>query len=175
MSIGYDPVLSEGREGMKDLASYIEAAKKRNGLTSERQLAKALGISPSPFNGMVHGHYMPSDATMLRLAELAGVDPCVALLDLNAWRAKDPNVKRVYGELGKRLAHVAKMTGGGLGIAAFLATSTPTKPADAGETMARVASVETIHYATSGLIARLRRLLDRLLGRRPHHPSYVPA
>jgi transcriptional regulator with XRE-family HTH domain len=68
------------------LDHYLDAARSRQNLPSDRQLAIALGVTPGNISIYRHGKSWPSDNTMYRLAELAGVPVEVALLDLNCWR-----------------------------------------------------------------------------------------
>lgn len=107
---------------------YVQEAMDRNGFTSDRQLSAALGKSNSLISQVRTGRMFLDDATMMQLAQLAGRDPVLALLDLNTWRAKDPAVKTAYRKLSERLGTVAKMTGGGLGIVAIASSLTLGKP-----------------------------------------------
>lgn len=140
---------------------YVSAAMKRNDLKSGRQLSHALGLEGSAIWQMQNRGVHPSSATMMRLAQLAGVDPVLALMDLNDWREKDPEAKAAYRAIRKRLGEVAKMTGGGLGIVAVGAALTMAKPAPAdAATAAR--SVSPVMY----IMACWRRLC-RWLAWRP--------
>lgn len=71
-----------------DLASYLATAVKRQNVRSRAALAQILGINRSNFTHWSTGRALPDDETMLKLSRLAGVDPGVALIDLNIWRSE---------------------------------------------------------------------------------------
>jgi len=78
---------------------YCELATNRQNLRSYAQLAQRLGISGTSLSNMRAGKIYPSDATMRRLAELAGVDAREALLDLALWRVSDGPTRAVYAAM----------------------------------------------------------------------------
>ncbi len=75
---------------------YIDLALARQGFASERALGRALGFKGNPVNHWRTRRAWPADGTMLRLAELAGVDPVWALVELNIWRAPPGSVRKGY-------------------------------------------------------------------------------
>jgi transcriptional regulator with XRE-family HTH domain len=111
---------------------YIDAAIERNGLKSERDLARVLGLKGSAVSNWRTRRAWPSDHTMINLAGLAAVDPGAGLLDLNLWRsesAADRNVweqiERAYmSTLGKVAAWAAlTLVAAGIGTASAAAPS----------------------------------------------------
>jgi transcriptional regulator with XRE-family HTH domain len=72
---------------------------------SDRRLAEKLGISSSVINAYRHKNTFPSDEKMMEIAELAGVDPTLALLDLSAWRTKG-TARLTYERLSQAVQHM---------------------------------------------------------------------
>ncbi len=71
-----------------NIDQYIETAKAKNALKSDRKLSEKLGLKGSAVNSWKTRRAWPADDTMIELAKLADVDPADALLDLNIWRSK---------------------------------------------------------------------------------------
>jgi transcriptional regulator with XRE-family HTH domain len=71
----------------RDILWYLDLARARTGCASYKELATRLGLSGTSISWMRQGKSYPADATMLRIADLAGQDGALALLDLNVWRA----------------------------------------------------------------------------------------
>lgn len=82
-----------------DLLSYMDRARAVARIPSDRQLAVALGINPNSLRQYRLGLAAPSPRVMLRLADLAGVPPELALLDRAAWQADDQDSRRVMSEI----------------------------------------------------------------------------
>ena len=81
---------------MKSIQSYIDDARRVAKLHSNNAVAKALDISSPGIVRYVHGHSLPSDQVMIKLASLGGNDPFEALLDLNYWRCKGTSAETYY-------------------------------------------------------------------------------
>ena len=91
-----------------DINEYLDLAKEKQGIKSDRELAAALGHkSNQSIVFMRRGVTNPSDDTMLKIAELAGLSPEAALLRLNIWRSKTPETRELYTTLAERLAKQA--------------------------------------------------------------------
>lgn len=88
---------------MTDLNAYLDSARAARGLSSDNQLAKALGLSRQRLSSLRHGHWMPSDETMARVAELAGENVELALLRLNYWRTRNGAARATYRRMIERL------------------------------------------------------------------------
>ena len=72
-----------------NINDYIATAIQRLHLDNQNRLAKELNVSSAFMANMKTGKKLPSEETILKLAELAGVEKEKALIDLNMWRAKD--------------------------------------------------------------------------------------
>ena len=96
----------------------LDRAKEVGKLNSDRKLAEAIGLNSNTAISFIRrGVSLPSDETTVKLAELAGLDPQIALLQLNVWRAKTDTTKNYYhGILSQfvkagSVAAIALMTG----------------------------------------------------------------
>lgn len=74
---------------MTDLAHYLDLAKARQDLKSDRQLDQAIGAKGCNTFVYRKGRAWPSDETMIKIARLAGEDAHAALVDLAIWRSGD--------------------------------------------------------------------------------------
>lgn len=83
---------------MNSVSEYVEKARKNSGADSDRKVAQMLGLKGSAASMWRTGRTFPSDETMIRLAQVAGVDPYKALIDLNIWRSSG-NVQAAYRKL----------------------------------------------------------------------------
>lgn len=98
---------------------YIEAAKKKSGITSDYGLAKRLGITKQAMSGYATGNRIMDDYTAARLAELLDLEPIEVIAAANAEREKGS----ARAEFWKRLAGGRQAAGlaGLLICGAFLA------------------------------------------------------
>lgn len=87
-----------------ELADYLDTAKARGNFASDTKLSIAMGSSPAWAHMVRTGKMLPSDEAMLRLADLAGVSPDIALLDLSRARAVDPRVRSTWANILQRIA-----------------------------------------------------------------------
>lgn len=71
---------------MRDIFFYINAAMQNSQCSSERKLCELLETGPNVITTYRRGS-LPTDETMVKLARIAGIDPYIALLDLNTWRS----------------------------------------------------------------------------------------
>jgi transcriptional regulator with XRE-family HTH domain len=81
------------------LTDYIERAKAVSGIVSDRQLSVALEISQPTISIYRRGLCIPTPAKMVKLAQLAGISPEVALLHRAAWQADDQVSRAVMSRL----------------------------------------------------------------------------
>jgi hypothetical protein len=94
-----------------ELIGYMDTAKARAGLPSERRFAIALGVSHQTLRLWRVGLSVPQPELMLRLAELAGVPGELALLDRMAWLADGPRSRDIVSRIRSQMAlAVASMT-----------------------------------------------------------------
>lgn len=103
---------------MRTIHDYLNGAKARNPeLKSDRRLALALDLGETASYFWRRGRAWPSDESMIRIAELAGVDPEEALADLNVWRAKSLETRELYSRIA------AKIRSSVVGVLVFGVTS----------------------------------------------------
>lgn len=91
---------------MRDINYYVEAAIARGNIKSQRKLSEMLGLSNNVISVYLTGKSIPSDETMMKLAAIAGIDPWVALLDLNMWRSQGA-AQDAYRDMMKKITAVA--------------------------------------------------------------------
>ena len=85
---------------------YIDLAMSRKGFGSDRELGRALGFKGNPVNHWRSKRAWPADQTMIRLAQMAGVDPVWALVELNIWRSPPGEVLAGYETLRSMLERI---------------------------------------------------------------------
>lgn len=79
-----------------DFKNYVEIAKEKNNLSSDRQVAKYLNISCGAINHFISGKSTPSPDTVLKIGKLAGLDEKTVLIDYLLFKyGKYENVKNV--------------------------------------------------------------------------------
>jgi transcriptional regulator with XRE-family HTH domain len=110
-----------------DINPLIDAARERGRFPSDRQLAKALGITRGTLSQMRRGE-CASYRMVTRLAELAGVDPEATVLDIVASRAKSADERAMWERIRHRLVQAV----GGAAIAAMLTAGTSGAQAASG-------------------------------------------
>ncbi len=102
----------------KNLDWYLDEAKRVGLYRSDGQLSKALGVTRATISAYRNRRQWPCDDAMIKIAEIAGLDPYKALMDLNAWRATTPAVRTAY----RRLAELVGGTMAAVLIGAFLSS-----------------------------------------------------
>ena len=120
---------------MRSIEEYLDLAKARADIKSDRQLGPAIGQSTQTVTHYRRKNAWPSDDAMLRLADLAGIPREEALLDLACWRSTS-HARPTWQAIAAKLAAVAPaafLTAvlPTLVAAAFFAGATPS-PANAG-------------------------------------------
>ena len=87
-----------------NFTEYAEKAINRFGLTGYNHLAREIGVTKATVSHLKTGKALPSDETMIKLAELAGMPKEEALIDLNLWRSKNnPELNKVWQRLSKMI------------------------------------------------------------------------
>lgn len=82
---------------MRTVKDYISEAQKKQNIPSNNKLAYALGITPTALSAIYKSKNIPSDETMIKLAELAGIPEEEALVDLSIWRNENsPKAKEIW-------------------------------------------------------------------------------
>lgn len=126
---------------MLTIDDYINRAKTAQKLNSDRDLDRALGFKGQPTSHWRTKRTWPADETMVKLAEMAGIDPAQALMDLGIWRASSPKVSAIYSSISERLAKVSAMV-------IFLLLAYPVQRTEAAQI--NISNSNTIHYAIFG-------------------------
>lgn len=93
---------------MRKITDYIDMAKERSGVKSDRKLCAMLGMSDMWVHQVKKHRALPSDDTMLKLAEIAGIPPHEALLDLNILRSTG-KAQAVYKKLSAAAEKAVKV------------------------------------------------------------------
>lgn len=138
---------------MHTIPELLDMAKKRNGFSSDRQLALALGhsnIAQYRTRGVV-----PNDETALKLAELCGLPAERVLLTCHVWRLKQTKggeaPARVFMDMLRKLA---------AGIVLALVLALP-YAGRAASSVHRATGCD-IHYATLRIRRRLAAIAAML-------------
>ena len=131
---------------------YIDAARAAIHPSSDRQIAKRLGVTSATVNAWRTKRNWPDDERMIALADLAGMPRGEALMALNRWRTKSAQAAETYGLL-ERLARGAAA----LAMAAVFAGTAPDAAAGTQPAQAVSPIYATIYYARL-ILARLAAL-----------------
>lgn len=94
---------------MHQIRYYIDAAKRRLRIGSDRELGRHLELSPAAISHIRTGRVFPSDEVIVRIAELGGQDPKEALLTLSVRRSRG-RTRELWAEImttAARLPHHA--------------------------------------------------------------------
>lgn len=119
-------LIREMENDMYTIDDYLDAAIINEKLRSDRALSIHLGLAAGSVSHFRTKKAWPSDATMIKIANLAQMDETEALLNLNIWRNMDGAAAPLYSKLLDKLK-VAAMLGLAVG---FIALSSAHLPAD---------------------------------------------
>lgn len=92
---------------MIDIDFYLDTAKRNRSIKSDAELSRSIGFKSNAVTFFRTRKSFPSDQTMIRIAELAGIDKGQALLDLNIWRT-DGETRSAYMSMAAILAQHAR-------------------------------------------------------------------
>ncbi len=84
----------------------IDAAKKKLGVESDYAVAKALDCSLSRMSNYRRGRSQMDDDMAVRCAEIAGLNPLLCLMRIQAERSKSPNAAAIWKQAAERLSSV---------------------------------------------------------------------
>lgn len=124
---------------MPTVVEYLDAAKARGNFDSDTKLSIAAGQSPAWASQIRRRLTHPGEDAMVRLAEIAGISPDIALLDLARERAKTPAVRSAWENILQRIA-VAVV------VALLPLGATRVSVANAQETKAPLEIGTTVYY-----------------------------
>jgi transcriptional regulator with XRE-family HTH domain len=126
---------------MRDFNWYCDAAKERNGFTSDAQLSREIGIQAATVSQMRAKKSPPSPAVMKKLASLAGVPDDMATLDLSRWKIeRDPNAAWMVESIERLFRHATAPI-------ILLALIGGVMPADATQQSRNGSVLSSVYYA----------------------------
>ncbi len=145
---------------MRTIDDYLDAAIARNpDLRSDRRLALALGLNQAASHYWRRRKAWPADDTMLRLADLAGVDPGEALVELNIWRSQSAETRDQYSRLAEKIrSSLAQVLIAGV-TSALVAVASPAQ----GEQTPHESTLQFVAYTLCDFARRWRRRLMAIL------------
>lgn len=133
---------------MHTIDDYLDAAINNSKLRSDRALSFALGLGPSAVSQFRTKRSWPSDAVMIKIADLANEDKTEALLSLNIWRNSDTAAAPLYSRLMDKLKAAAMLC-----IAmAFITASIATLP---GHETGDIVASGGMHYILCQILIML--------------------
>lgn len=80
-------------------SQYLDAAKQALGVTSDYALGKALGLNHSAISNYRSGRSNFDDATAIKVARAAGIDPAEVFFAMQVERAKSDDARAVWSGL----------------------------------------------------------------------------
>lgn len=89
---------------MMDLDALLNAARQRANLTSDRQLAIALQLTAGAVNDYRKRRALPSEATTLKLADLAGWPREQTLIELQFCKVTSDDVRAAWTAIAQKIA-----------------------------------------------------------------------
>lgn len=113
---------------MQTCRDHLRAVKVRLGLTSDYQLAKALGLSKQAVSKLQAGSSTFDDSTALKVATILQVDPAIVIAASHGERARSPEQRAIWERIAGKVA-------AGVLVAIAAATIAPS-PARADEAAA---------------------------------------
>lgn len=144
---------------MRTIHDYMNLVSGRHPtIKSDRGLALALGLGETATHFWRHGRSLPADDTMLRLADLAGVDPGEALVELNIWRSQSPETREQYSRIAAKIkSSVARVLVFGV-TSALVAVASPAQ----GEQTPHESTLKLAGYTLCDLNLLWLRLMRRI-------------
>lgn len=92
---------------MRNFQDYISEAQKKQNLYSLSKIAQKIGISANSVSVMYKNKTLPSEETLIKIADLAGIPREEALLDLSIWSAKSDDAKSTWEKIREMLKTAA--------------------------------------------------------------------
>mgnify|MGYP005918414729 CR=1 FL=1 len=92
---------------MRNFQDYISEAQKKQNLYSLSKIAQKIGISANSVSVMYKNKTLPSEETLIKIADLAGIPREEALLDLSIWSAKSDDAKSTWKKIREMLKTAA--------------------------------------------------------------------
>ena len=115
---------------MKTIPEMLDQIKAKNGLKSDYKLALYMGIGEGNLANYRHGRSLPDERACEKIAAALEIDADVLIAEMNAIRAKSPDVRATWQRIANRLqgaVHAAVIAG--VSVVGF--TSSPNAEATA--------------------------------------------
>ena len=132
---------------MRDYNFYLDEAKTRQGYSTDKELNDALGFKGSIASMLRKSKTNLSEDSMIRLANLAGIDPITAIADLNVLRSKGTAAHPLYQRIAEQVLHICLVAGVIVGL------SSPSHANIREQT--NITEIHNIHYHFTGLLRNL--------------------
>jgi hypothetical protein len=91
---------------MLDVCALLDRARAVLTLKSDRQLSVALGLDGTSVYSFRQGHALPAPETIIKLCQIVGDEPMIALADLGAMKSKG-EARTVYERMAAILREKA--------------------------------------------------------------------
>jgi transcriptional regulator with XRE-family HTH domain len=127
---------------MKTTIDFLNAVKAAQGLTSDYQLAKFLGITASSISLSMSGRTFLGDETAIKVADSLKIDPAQVIASVHYERAKKAEEKAVWKGILERLGGIAAALFIGVALYQFA----PNFTGDPALFLAGLTGAGNIHY-----------------------------
>jgi transcriptional regulator with XRE-family HTH domain len=88
---------------MKTISELLDLIKEKHGLKSDYKLALYMGIGGGNIANYRHGRSLPDENACEKIAAALGMDPDVLIAEMNATRAKSPEIRATWARIAHRL------------------------------------------------------------------------
>lgn len=142
---------------MDNTNELLDAAKRATGLESDRQLAKAIGVSPQALNSWRKGDSHPDSFAVVQIAKILNRSPLEILGIVEAGKAKTEERKEYWQDFLTGLLDTTKKLGviGAITYASFTTT--------AGEALTKTPPLTTNLTVCECILCKIRRLVRSLV------------
>ena len=82
---------------------WIDAAKKKSGISSDYAIAKRLGMTQSAVSNIRNSESTLSDEYAVEVARVLGIDPLHVIIDQHRERTTNECAREAWERLGKRI------------------------------------------------------------------------
>lgn len=88
---------------MKTISELLDQIKEKHDLKSDYKLALYMGIGGGNIANYRHGRSLPDENACEKIAAALGMDPDVLIAEMNATRAKSPEIRATWARIAQRL------------------------------------------------------------------------
>lgn len=139
---------------MNNTNELLDAAKRATGIESDRQLAKAIGVSPQALNSWRKGDSHPDSFAVVQIAKILNRSPLEILGIVEAGKAKTEERREYWQDFLSGLLDTTKK----LGVIAVLTYGGFTATKAEAQTLPRTANLTVCQC----ILCKIRRLAKRL-------------